>query len=184
MIAVGKTYIYFYRSDDSTESDEYDIKDMARKNGTPCTVIKDESNEFPQYNNRGGLYRILFEDGSEYSVYGEELVPEHLCIKGKQGNYWPKFWPNFSGKSDYMVRLCYGWEETACGIFHAFELTSEQDVIDSIEMENRLLKSLDAAEDQFNWNQMFVRIPDALVAQIKQDAVAEYLSNNVPKKND
>lgn len=177
MIVVGKNYIYFYRSDDSTESDEFDIRDMANKNGTICTVIKNDSEQSPQYSNRGGLYSVLFEDGSEYGVYGEELVPEHLCIKGKQGNYWPKFWPNFN-KRDYAARLCYGWEETDCGIFHSFELTPENDDVDSGEMKKILMNSLDAQEDRFDWNHIPVRIPDALVAQIKADAIVEYLAAN------
>ena len=40
------------------------------------------------------------------------------------------------------------------------------------------MNSLDAQEDRFDWNYIPVRIPDALVAQIKADAIAEYLAAN------
>ena len=178
MIVVGKNYVYFYRSDDSSDPNGHDLEDLWKLNGMPCIVVGDESTEFPQYANKGGLYSVRFANGNEFNVYGEELVPEHLCIKGKQGGYWPKFWLNSNGKHDYAAHLYYGWEETDCGIFHSFELTPENVDVNSDEMKKNLMVSLEAQEDRFDWSYISVRIPDALVAQIKADAIAEYLTAN------
>ena len=38
----------------------------------------------------GGLYEIVFEDGSEFGVYGDELVPIEKCEGSRHGVYWLK----------------------------------------------------------------------------------------------
>lgn len=80
----------------------------------------------------------------------------------------------------YKVELFYGYEDHEQGIFHAFEAVAPGASVDQFAMQQRLADALDCtAEDidegRFNYNSIYINLPDELVAQIKADAVKEYL---------
>lgn len=78
----------------------------------------------------------------------------------------------------YETILCYGWEEHRNGdTYHAFELAHTPD--DIADMEERLRDALELEPDDetYHWNYMHIRVPEKLVAEIKADAVKEYLEN-------
>lgn len=90
-------------------------------------------------------------------------------------------------RSDYKVELYYGYEETDCGIYHAFEAVGIGDGVDSDEMCNDLAMSLDCLEindyneevlsERFNCDSMLIALPQSVVDQIKSDAIKEYLES-------
>lgn len=81
-----------------------------------------------------------------------------------------------------QVKLFYGWQETENGIFHYFE------AVDPIKkgtgVERRLAESLDTNTESadFNWDWMYVNLPESLIQRIKRDAVAEYIKDHAPQK--
>ncbi len=82
----------------------------------------------------------------------------------------------------YHAVLYYGydndWENGE--VFHSFELGDESDRLVPGEMADKLSGMLDLKpdDDRFNWNFMFVELPEKLVKRIKEDAVAEYRKEN------
>lgn len=87
----------------------------------------------------------------------------------------------------YEIELFYGYEESPYGIYHAFEAVGMDDDLDSCDMEKELAQALDCIEvedsgeevvsDRFNYNSMFIALPQSVVDQIKADAIKEYLEN-------
>lgn len=81
-----------------------------------------------------------------------------------------------------QVKLFYGWQETENGIFHSFE------AVDPIKkgtgVEQRLAESLDTNTESadFNWDWMYVNLPESLIQRIKRDAVAEYIKDHATQK--
>ena len=85
----------------------------------------------------------------------------------------------------YEIELYYGYEESTYGIYHAFEAVGKDDEVDSDEMKKDLAMMLDCVDedddgketisDRFNYNSMFIALPESTVAQIKADAIKEYL---------
>ena len=93
----------------------------------------------------------------------------------------------FKRSNKYEIELYYGYEESSYGIYHAFEAVGMDDEVDSDEMEKDLAMMLDCVEEnddgkeeisnRFNYNSMFISLPESTVAQIKADAIREYLES-------
>jgi hypothetical protein len=66
-IIVGEEYVFSYLFEGDADGDLPDY------NGLPCTVMNMKS-EDAQYDN---LYEVMFDNGSEFNVYGMELRPCH-----------------------------------------------------------------------------------------------------------
>ena len=79
----------------------------------------------------------------------------------------------------YKVELFYGYEEHEQGIFHAFDAVMPQANVDDDAIVAKLAEQLDCTleDDRFNWNSMYISLPEELVAKIKADAVKEYKDN-------
>lgn len=78
----------------------------------------------------------------------------------------------------HQIELYYGWEESECGMFHAFFAgDSESQNLDAETAATRLADMLDISADNknFNWNHMSISIPEAVVEKIKAEGVEEYL---------
>jgi hypothetical protein len=94
---------------------------------------------------------------------------------------------NIMKRSEYEIELYYGYEESTYGIYHAFEAVGKDDEVDSDKMAKGLAMMLDCIDvndddeeeisDRFNCNSMFIALPESTVAQIKADAIKEYLEN-------
>lgn len=90
-------------------------------------------------------------------------------------------------RSEYEIELYYGYEESTYGIYHAFEAVGKEDEVDSDKMGKELAEILDCVDedddgeetisDRFNYNSMFIALPESTVAQIKADAIKEYLES-------
>ena len=78
----------------------------------------------------------------------------------------------------YQIELFYGYEEGECGIYHAFEAVDPAAANDE-DMQEKLANTLGIETDgpNFNWDIMYIRLPDTVVAKIKADAVKEYLAS-------
>lgn len=78
----------------------------------------------------------------------------------------------------YQIKLYYGYEEHESGIFHAFQATNPDEEVDSNAIGRDLAEQLDREPDDdcFNWDSMYVDLPDSVVVKIKADAVKEYLA--------
>lgn len=76
----------------------------------------------------------------------------------------------------YGAMLFYGYEETECGIFHSFDMTDEYDEVKADSLVERLAELLDCepGDERFNWNAMYVHLPESLVDRIKRDAILDY----------
>lgn len=79
--------------------------------------------------------------------------------------------------SEYQVKLYYGFEETECGIFHAFEAVDPEVEHDDAVMAERLARQLDneAENDNFTCRSMYINLPKTLIEKIKAIAVKEYI---------
>ena len=77
----------------------------------------------------------------------------------------------------YQVELFYGYQEGECGIYHSFELTDPDESADAGEMAEKLASLLDTKPDNsdFNFDTMYVDLPESVVKKIKADGVREYL---------
>lgn len=85
MIEIGKEYVFFYRHDDG------DTELLVLYNARKCKVTHNDTRyDVMEDIAYGGLYEIVFEDGSEFGVYGDELVPIEKCEGSKHGVYWLK----------------------------------------------------------------------------------------------
>ena len=84
-IDIGKEYVFFYRHDDG------DTEFLAPHNAHKCKVMANDTRPDNEEDNAyGGLYEVVFEDGSEFDVYGDELKPIENCVASKHGIYWIK----------------------------------------------------------------------------------------------
>ena len=82
----------------------------------------------------------------------------------------------------YQVELFYGYEDHEEGIFHAFDTVAHDSKVDDDVIVAKLMEQLDCTEEdrasgRFNWNAMYINLPEEVVAQIKADAVKEYKDN-------
>lgn len=77
----------------------------------------------------------------------------------------------------YYINLNYGYEQTEAGVFHSFVALSPEMSVRDDKMETLLAVMLDAdpVESNFDWNSVYVDLPDDLIAKIKQDGVNEFL---------
>lgn len=76
----------------------------------------------------------------------------------------------------YKIELYYGYEDGESGIFHAFCATDPDIIDDDLKMGKRLAETLDldVNDKNFNWDSMYITLPDSLVQKIKKDAVDEF----------
>ena len=75
---------------------------------------------------------------------------------------------------NYQIKLCYGYEQNEDGsIFHAFEAISTDECPVEKEVSKSLRETLEAAEDDFDWDWMFISLPEQTVRQIRGDALEE-----------
>lgn len=74
---------------------------------------------------------------------------------------------------DYQIKLCYGYEESEDGIFHAFEAIGTEESPVDMSVGKSLRRALEAEEDNFNWDWMFITLPEQTVRQIRSDALEE-----------
>lgn len=74
----------------------------------------------------------------------------------------------------YQVKLCYGYEQNEDGtIFHAFEAIDTDECPSEMAVDKRLLEVLEAEEDDFDWDWMFIALPEKTVAKIQSEALEE-----------
>lgn len=103
------------------------------------------------------------EDPEEMSDYLSDLTG--FCHKG------------FSLRKEhrYQVKLCYGYEENEDGsIFHAFEAIGPDENPIDLGIDKKLSDVLEAGEDGFDWDWLFVALPESVVVKIRNDAIAEF----------
>lgn len=79
-------------------------------------------------------------------------------------------------KADYQIHLFYGYEENEEGIYHSF-YAGDPDAYHGEHIATMLADMLDISpdDDRFNWNSMYVNLPQPLIEKIKADGVREYL---------
>lgn len=77
----------------------------------------------------------------------------------------------------YQIELHYGYQECEDGIYHAFEATDIEERADSREVAERLAGLLDCTPDdeRFNWNSMYIALPEKTVERIKQEGRSEMM---------
>lgn len=75
---------------------------------------------------------------------------------------------------NYQIKLCYGYERNEDGsIFHAFESISTDESPVEKAVSDSLRETLEADADDFNWDWMFITLPEQTVRQIRGDAIEE-----------
>lgn len=77
----------------------------------------------------------------------------------------------------YQIKLHYGYQECEDGIYHAFEASDIEERVDSREVAERLAGLLDCTPDdeRFNWNSMYIALPEKTVDRIKQEGRSEMM---------
>lgn len=77
----------------------------------------------------------------------------------------------------YQIELHYGYQECEDGIYHAFEASDIEERVDSREVAERLAGSLDCTpeDDRFDWNSMYIALPEKTVERIKQEGRSEMM---------
>lgn len=77
----------------------------------------------------------------------------------------------------YQIELHYGYQECEDGIYHAFEASDIEDRVDCQEVAERLAGLLDCTpeDEHFNWNSMYIALPDKTVERIKQEGRSEMM---------
>lgn len=77
----------------------------------------------------------------------------------------------------YQIELFYGYEDGECGIWHSFEAHDPDARIAEDEVKERLADSLDISSDSdnFDYDSMYIDLPESLIKKIKDDAVKEYM---------
>lgn len=77
----------------------------------------------------------------------------------------------------YQIELRYGYQECENGIYHAFETSDIEECADSREVAARLAGLLDCTPDdeRFNWNSMYIALPEKTVDRIKQEGRSEMM---------
>ena len=80
----------------------------------------------------------------------------------------------------FDVELNYGWQNShdTYETYHAFELTDPDEQADSGLIANTLANALDTSpdDDDFNWNSMYVRLPESLVKKIQLCFINEIMA--------
>lgn len=72
----------------------------------------------------------------------------------------------------YQVKLCYGYEQNEDGsIFHAFEAIGPDESPVDLSIDKKLCEVLEADEDNFDWDWLFVTLPNNIVSTIRSDAL-------------
>lgn len=76
------------------------------------------------------------------------------------------------------INLCYGYQETEEGIFHAFEAHDPSNLPDCDVTAKNLAALLDTTpdDDRFNWNEMDIKLPDSVVRKIQNEAVERFVN--------
>ena len=84
----------------------------------------------------------------------------------------------------YQAELFYGYQECEDGIYHSFELCDPSEKWDADDAAEHLAEQLDCTpdDDRFNWNSMYVNIPDALIERIRRDFVYGASKNESTEK--
>ncbi len=77
----------------------------------------------------------------------------------------------------YQIELHYGYQECEDGIYHAFETSDIEECADSRDIAARLAGLLDCTpnDGSFNWNSMYIALPEKTVARIKQEGRSEMM---------
>ena len=77
----------------------------------------------------------------------------------------------------HQIELHYGYQECEDGIYHAFEASDIEERVDSREVAERLAGLLDCTPDdeRFNWNSMYIALPEKTVDRIKQEGRSEMM---------
>lgn len=81
------------------------------------------------------------------------------------------------------VELCYAWQETEEGIYHAFEVMDTEEKVDFDAVAEKLAELLDTTTDdqRFDWNSMRVSLPESVVKRIasipKPDSIEKALAD-------
>ena len=146
-----------------------------------CDRCKSESTEFDRRRDW---------DHIEVSKQGKGLLLDiYLCPKCSDDFY--KFLDSGSNvecvsstnddKKKYQINLFYGYEEGECGIYHAFEAADPDAEINEDAMEKRLAEMLqvEPQDDSFNWNSMYIALPDSVVERIKNDAISQFKNDTI-----
>lgn len=79
-------------------------------------------------------------------------------------------------QNNRQVLLYYAWEEGESGIFHAFNAADPASSVDEKE-KDALYEQLGITEDSsssYNWNCMYINLPESLIQRIKAEGVEEY----------
>ena len=89
----------------------------------------------------------------------------------------------------YQINLHYGYQECEDGIYHAFEVSDIEDVVDSDQIAEKLADALDCTPDdeRFNWNSMYIALPKQTVNRIEQKEHLEIMTRMLsdgPWRND
>lgn len=81
-----------------------------------------------------------------------------------------------SNQKKYQAEIFYGYQECEDGIYHAFELTDPDTRKDEDDMAEKLADLLDTepSDDRFDYDSMYVALPESLVERIKAEAIMEY----------
>lgn len=85
-----------------------------------------------------------------------------------------------SNPKKYQAELFYGYQECESGIYHSFELADPEVRTDVFKASKRLAELLDTkpGSPDFNFDTMYVDLPESVVKRIKADAVREYLEKH------
>lgn len=81
-----------------------------------------------------------------------------------------------SNQKKYQAEIFYGYQKCEDGIYHSFELTDPDARKDEDDMVEKLADLLDTepGDDRFNYDSMYVALPESLVDRIRADAIREY----------
>lgn len=89
----------------------------------------------------------------------------------------------------HEVELCYAWQETEEGVYHAFEVVDAELSVDYNAVAEKLAGMLDTTpqDKYFCWNSMRVSIPESVVKRIQLEsrrlAVKMQLGGTVAEAN-
>ena len=77
----------------------------------------------------------------------------------------------------YQIELHYGYQECEDGIYHAFETSDIEDVVDGDQMAAKLASTLDCTpnDERFGCNSMYIALPEKTVGRIKQEGRSEMM---------
>ena len=76
----------------------------------------------------------------------------------------------------YQVKPCYGYEQNEDGsIFHAFEAIGPDESPVDVSIDKKLSDVLEADLDNFDWDWLFVALPENIVSKIRSDALEDMM---------